>query len=174
MLTFLSDVRGLEDLSPDAQAHVLRRTFTDAGWETPRVLAGLDEGAFYFDTIGQVRAPSWSRGRVALVGDAAWCPSPLSGMGTSLALVGAYVLAGELARASHEAAFSRYETIMRPYVTRAQKLPPGTPRLAHPRTRPGIAAFRAGLRVAARLSRLGGDLVAPPADAIDLPDYAFG
>ena len=173
MLTFLSDVRGLADLDPADQAHILRRTFDDVGWETPRVLAALDDGAFYFDTVGQVRAPAWSRGRVALVGDAAWCPSPVSGMGTSLALVGAYVLAGELAAdRDHGRALSRYEAVMRPYVTRAQDLPPGTPRLAHPRTRGGIAAFHAALRIAARLSWLGDRLVSPPADEIALPEYS--
>ncbi|NUS04746.1 MAG: hypothetical protein HOV97_19560 [Nonomuraea sp.] len=66
---------------------------------------------FYFDTISQVYLDSWSRGRVVLIGDAACCPSPLSGMGTGPALIGAYVLAGELAAAGgdHRAAFARYE-----------------------------------------------------------------
>jgi 2-polyprenyl-6-methoxyphenol hydroxylase-like FAD-dependent oxidoreductase len=182
MLTFLSDVRGLADLDPADQAHILRRTFDDVGWETPRVLAALDDGAFYFDAVAQVRTRrpdpargrfGYSRGRVALVGDAAWCPSPVSGMGTSLALVGAYVLAGELAAdPDHGRAFARYEAVMRPYVTRAQELPPGTPRLAHPRTRGGIVAFHAALRIAARLSWLGDRLVSPPADEIALPEYA--
>ena len=171
-LTFLSDVRGLEELDADAQALVLRRTFADAGWETPRILAGLDGGAFYFDTVGQVRAEAWSRGRVALVGDAAYCPSPVSGMGTSLALVGAYVLGGELAtQPDHRRAFARYEEIMRPYAARAQKLPPGTPRIANPRSRAGVAAFRGALRVASRLSGLQERLVSPPADALELPAY---
>ena len=172
-LTFLSEPHGLEDLDAADQAHVLRRTFADAGWETPRILAALDDGAFYFDAVGQIRAASWSRGRVALLGDAAYCPSPFSGMGTSLALVGAYVLAGELAAAAdHRRAFARYEQVMRPYVERAQKLPPGTPRLAHPRTAAGVAVLRGGLAVAARLSGLGGRLFSPPADALDLPAYA--
>jgi 2-polyprenyl-6-methoxyphenol hydroxylase-like FAD-dependent oxidoreductase len=164
-------VRGLEDLPPDAVAHVLRATFDGAGWETPRVLAGLDDGAWYFDTIGQVRAATWSRGRVVLLGDAAWAPSPVSGMGTSLALVGAYVLGGELAAGPHDRAFARYEELLRPYVAKAQDLPPGTPRLAHPRTRTGVTAFNAGMRVAARLSRLGGRFSSPPADGIELPAY---
>lgn len=176
-LSFLSDVRGIEELGPDDQARVLRRTFHDAGWETPRVLAALDEGEFYFDAVGQVRLPAWSRGRVALVGDAAYCASPLSGMGTSLALVGAYVLAGELGtRTDHREAFEHYETIMRPYVQRAQDLPPGTPRLAHPRTRTGVTLLRTALRIAGsravqRLGGLAGILFSPPADEIDLPHY---
>jgi 2-polyprenyl-6-methoxyphenol hydroxylase-like FAD-dependent oxidoreductase len=172
-LTFLSDVKGIEDLDAGDQAHVLRRTFADAGWEAPRILAALDDGPFYFDAVGQIRAGSWSRGRVALVGDAAYSPSPFSGMGTSLALVGAYVLGGELATgADHGRAFARYDEIVRPYVERAQKLPPGTPRLAHPRTRTGIAALHGGLRLVRRAAPLGGRLFTPPADAFALPDYA--
>lgn len=80
-----------------------------------------------FDSLGQVKLPHWSTGRVALVGDAGYCPTPLTGLGTSLALVGAYVLAGELAAAGrdHRVAFPRYEQVVRPYVTKAQELPPG-------------------------------------------------
>ena len=62
------------------------------------ILAQLDDAPMYFDAIGQVRAPRWSKGRVALLGDAAFCPSPVGGGGSSLALIGAYVLAGELSR----------------------------------------------------------------------------
>ncbi|CAM5563548.1 FAD-dependent monooxygenase [Streptomyces californicus] len=99
--------------------------------------------------------PSWSRGRVAVVGDAAYCASPLSGMGTSLALTGSYVLAGELAHhAHHSDAFTRYERILRPYATRAQKLPPGVPRIASPRTRAGIRTLsNTVLRAASRPRR---------------------
>lgn len=172
-LSFLSDVRGLEDLPNAELIHLLRRTYRDAGWETPRVLAALDQTPFYFDAVGQVRLPTWSSGRIALVGDAAYCASPLSGMGTSLALVGAYVLAGELAGSrDHFTAFARYEQRMRPYVENAQKLPPGTPRLAHPRTRMGITALQTALKVvgSAPARRLSG-FFSPPADKIDLPAY---
>jgi 2-polyprenyl-6-methoxyphenol hydroxylase-like FAD-dependent oxidoreductase len=174
-LSFLGDVRGIEELDPADQALVIRRTFADAGWETGRVLDALAETPFYFDAVGQVRLPRWSKGRIALVGDAAYCASPVSGMGTSLALVGAYVLANELATApDHATAFERYESRMRPYVDGAQNLPPGTPRLAHPRSRAGVTALRTAMRIVAsgparRLGKLGGRLISPPADAIDLP-----
>lgn len=173
LLSFRSPPRGYERSSVDEQKALLRRTFADAGWEAPRVLAGLaDATDMYFESIGQVRAPRWSRGRGALLGDAGYCASPISGMSTSLALVGAYVLAGELAKhAHHRDAFASYETIMRPYVDQAQRLAPGVPRLAYPETRLGIALLHAGLRLAeSRLLRRG--LPSPPADAIDLPDYA--
>lgn len=172
-----ADVRraGAERRSIDDQKARLHEQFDDVGWEAPRVLAAVDDASDpYFETLGQVRAPHWSRGRVALTGDAAWCASPVSGMGTSLSIVGAYVLAGELAaHVDHRDAFAGYERIMRPYVDQAQQLPPGVPRVANPRTRLGLAAFRTGLRAASSplVRGLGGRLFTPPADRIDLPDY---
>lgn len=79
---------------------------------------------FYFNELAQIRMPSWSKGRVALLGDAAHCASPRSGQGTSLALVGALVLARELVRyAEHpQQAFAAYEQRMRPYVDLNQAL----------------------------------------------------
>jgi len=106
--------------------------FAGVGWRVPRLLEQMgsaDDVAF--SPVGQVKLPRWSRGRVTLIGDAAACPSPLTGLGTSVALVQAYVLAGELAaRTRWDAkdlaeAMERYEQICRPYVTQAQELPPG-------------------------------------------------
>lgn len=175
-LSFLSEVRGLEELDRDSLTTVLRRTFADVGWAAPRILDALDDAPLYFDAVGQTRMPSWSSGRVALVGDAAYCSSPISGMSTSLALTGAYVLAGELSAHPHTAAFRRYETLMRPYVDQAQKLPPGTPRVANPRSRAGLATMNTVLRIAgtptaARLGGLASRWFTPSADAIDLPTY---
>jgi 2-polyprenyl-6-methoxyphenol hydroxylase-like FAD-dependent oxidoreductase len=166
---------GYEDLSPDEQKALLKERFADAGWETPRVLAALGAAKdFYFEAIGQVMMDSWSKGRVALVGDAAYCASPISGMGTSLALVGAYVLAGELARhEDHAEAFAAYERVMRPYVDQAQDVPKLGPRIAHPQTRAGIALQQMALDVATMpvVKLLASKLLSPPADKIDLPDY---
>ena len=167
---------GAERRTVDEQRARLRRIFGDAGWEAHRVLDGFDQADdLYFESIGQVRAPRWSSGRVVLLGDAAFCASPVSGMGTSLSITGAYVLAGELAaHVDHRDAFAGYERLMRPYVEQAQQLPPGTPRLANPMTRAGVAAFGLGVRLASTpvLGRIGSRFFAPPADAIDLPDYA--
>jgi 2-polyprenyl-6-methoxyphenol hydroxylase-like FAD-dependent oxidoreductase len=79
---------------------------------------------FYFDAAAQICMAHWSQGRAALVGDAAYCASPMSGQGTSLALIGAYVLVGELAAApgAHQIAFDQYEKEMRPFVLRNQAL----------------------------------------------------
>ncbi|ANN17798.1 FAD-binding monooxygenase [Amycolatopsis orientalis] len=174
-LSFLYPQPGLERLQPLAQQDFLRRHYADAGWETPRVLDTMaDSPDFYFESIGQMHLKHWSRGRIAAVGDAAYCASPLSGMGTSLALVGAYVLAGELSRhTDHHDAFHAYETIMRPYVAQAQKVPWIAPRLASPKTRTGIRLLNtiASLATNPKISRLATRFTNPPSDAIDLPTY---
>jgi 2-polyprenyl-6-methoxyphenol hydroxylase-like FAD-dependent oxidoreductase len=92
---------------------------------------------FYFDMVSQIHMDGWSSGRAVLVGDAAYCPSPMSGVGTSLALVGAYVLAGELADAAgdHRRAFVRYEGEMSNYVKQGQKLAKGNATGLIPRSR---------------------------------------
>ncbi|WP_399881715.1 FAD-dependent monooxygenase [Streptomyces sp. BBFR51] len=110
-----------------AQQELVAQHFARVGWETPRLLRAMRTAPdFFFDSMGQVRLDRWSRGRVALLGDAGYCATPLTGLGTSLALVGAYVLAGELAAAGgdHRIAFRRYDEVMRPYVSQAQQLPP--------------------------------------------------
>ncbi|MFC4533930.1 FAD-dependent monooxygenase [Sphaerisporangium dianthi] len=107
----------------DQQKKILADRFAGVGWEVPRLLDAMwDAPDFYFDTVGQIRMERWSSGRTVLLGDAACCPSALTGLGTSLALVGAYVLAGELAAADgdHRAGFTAYEREMRQYATSAQ------------------------------------------------------
>jgi 2-polyprenyl-6-methoxyphenol hydroxylase-like FAD-dependent oxidoreductase len=109
------------------QKQILAETFAGAGWEVPRLLEHMAETPdFYFDSISQIHMAQWSNGRVVLTGDASYGPSPASGQGTSLALVGAYVLAGELAAAAgnHRTAFMRYEKEMREYVEQNQRLAP--------------------------------------------------
>lgn len=176
-LSFLSARSGIEKLQPRAQKEFLRRHYAGAGWETPRVLDAMDASDdFYFESIAKMYLERWSRGRIAVLGDAAYCASPLSGMGTSLALVGAYVLAGELSRTDdHRTAFTEYERIMRPYVAQAQSVPWIAPRIASPRTRAGIRLFNAvaGLAASPRLGALTSRFTNPPSDAIDLPDYPF-
>src|ERR1700722_13965658 len=96
-----------------------------ASGPVPGLLQTLDTlEDLYFGALAQVRMPSWCHERVALVGDAGYCPSPFTGQGTSLALIGAFVLGRELARSGgdHAAAFSRYETRMRPFVLVNQDL----------------------------------------------------
>jgi 2-polyprenyl-6-methoxyphenol hydroxylase-like FAD-dependent oxidoreductase len=97
--------------SPNEQQALLRCKLADAGWETAAALDAMARArTFYFDRASQIRMPSWSRGRVALVGDAAACPSLLAGQGSALAMIEAYVLAAELATTpgDHVGAFAGY------------------------------------------------------------------
>jgi 2-polyprenyl-6-methoxyphenol hydroxylase-like FAD-dependent oxidoreductase len=136
-----------------------------------------DAPDFAFDSVGQVHLDRWSNGRVALIGDAGYCPTPLTGLGTSLALVGAYVLAGELgaARGDHRVAFPRYEEIVRPYVTRGQKLPPGGVNGFAPRSTWQIRMQAATMRSMNRwpMRNLMSGQFAKAGD-ITLPDYSQG
>jgi 2-polyprenyl-6-methoxyphenol hydroxylase-like FAD-dependent oxidoreductase len=84
----------------DAQKAVIRERYADVAWEVPAILAELDRAEdICFDRVSQVRMPHWSQGRVALLGDAAFCVSLLAGQGSALAMISAYVLAGELVKA---------------------------------------------------------------------------
>jgi len=110
------------------QKEILRALFAGQDWEVPRLLTLMDSAPdFYFDSISQIKMDRWSKGRISLVGDAAHCASPVSGMGTSMATVGAYILAGELKASDgdHALAFARYENAMREYVEKCQKLGEG-------------------------------------------------
>lgn len=121
--------------------------FRGAGWQTERFIAGMDSADFFYSQeVVQIRTPAWSRGRVALVGDAGYCPSPFSGMGTSAALVGAYVLAGELNRSPHDipGALAAYHRVLRPFVDTVQaEVNPKVLRFGFPRGRLGIGALLA-------------------------------
>ena len=174
-LSFLSKDPRLQEMDAEQQRAAVVATYADVAWQAPRIRAGIgttDE--LYLDYLTQIRAPHLTHGRVILCGDAAWCATPVSGVGTTLALTGGYVLAGELATArSFAAAVAGYERRMRPLVDRAQKLPPGTPRLAHPRTRAGLAVMRTLLRAAGSrpVRSLADRFSSPTTDADELPTY---
>lgn len=104
--------------NPRGQRDLVASVFADAGWEVPGMIAAMREADdLFFDAVSQIRMPRWSSGRIALVGDAAYAPSFLTGQGTSLALVGAYMLAGSLADRDHAAGFAAYEDRTREFVT---------------------------------------------------------
>jgi 2-polyprenyl-6-methoxyphenol hydroxylase-like FAD-dependent oxidoreductase len=131
-LAFRSEPIVYDRRDADEQRALLTKHFASAGWQCDALLSAAAEADdIYFDAFAQVHMPSISQGRVTLAGDAGYCASPLSGMGTSLALVGAYVLAGELGAAESlgaeriRAALQRYEAVMRPYIDRCQDLPNG-------------------------------------------------
>ncbi|KAL3458096.1 hypothetical protein BJX64DRAFT_235337 [Aspergillus heterothallicus] len=117
----------------DREKKSLSEVFDGAGWESKQIIQGLVESEdFYTERMGVVKLDSWSRGRVVLVGDAAYCQSAMTGMGTTSGMVGSYILAGEIARHCSEsgasipeksimAAFQGYEQKLRPYVEQVQK-----------------------------------------------------
>lgn len=108
------------------QKKMIRERFAKEEWQIPQLLKYMDTAPdFYFDSVSQIRMYRWFKGRVVLLGDAGYCASPMSGMGTSMAVIGAYILAGELQKADHDKAFKNYETQMRPLVSACQKLAEG-------------------------------------------------
>ena len=123
------------------QKQILKNEFVNAGWKCPELLAGIDTTAdFYFDPISQIKMEHWSKGRVSLVGDACDCPSLLSGKGSTLAMVGAYILAGELKQANgnYKTAFAAYENIFKPFIDKKQKSAEAFAKFFVPKTNFGI------------------------------------
>jgi len=159
-----------------AQKRLLRNKFAKSQWECRRILDALDDAPeLYFDRVSQIRMERWSCGRVALVGDAAYCVSLLAGQGSALAMTGAYILAGELAKANgqHDIAFANYEKLMRGFVEKKQR---GAERFASafaPKTRLGLFFRNQVIKMAAipRFARLtfGRDII----DTLELPDYQW-
>ncbi|MFD5826150.1 FAD-dependent monooxygenase [Lentzea sp. NPDC060358] len=140
------------DLGDLGRAEALRHfrdRFTDAGWESRRVLDGFDGSAdVYVDQLTQIRMPTWHRGRVCLVGDAAWCVTPLGGGGASLALVSGYVLAAQLSTSPEaETALAAYEEWLRPLVDDVQNFPGWMVPFAYPRTALGLRLRRVADKV---------------------------
>ncbi|KAB7758366.1 MULTISPECIES: FAD-dependent monooxygenase [Mycobacteriaceae] len=178
-LAFRSEPIEYDRRDLDAQRALLAERFRDAGWYCDELLrAAAQSDDFYFDDFVQVHMDTWSAGRVTLCGDAGYCASPLSGMGTSLALVGAYVLAGELGPAAAfdaagiAAALRRYEAVMRPYVDRCQDLPGGLDGYA-PMTERQIAGAASAMKWVQRwpLRPWAARKWFSTAESIDLPDY---
>ncbi|GAA5053656.1 2-polyprenyl-6-methoxyphenol hydroxylase-like FAD-dependent oxidoreductase [Thermocatellispora tengchongensis] len=159
----------------EAQRRLCEEAFAGAGWHVPALLRAMREAEdFYFHAAEQVRLDRYSRGRVVLLGDAAYGPGP-GGMGTGLALIGAYVLAGELAAAGgdHRRAFARYEERIRPYAAVCHKQARGIDTYLVPKRRRQIwmreQTFRMmGLMPGKGLVRA---MIARGADAIELPGY---
>lgn len=136
------------------QKQILRNVFAGMHPEADRWLEQLDRApAFYFDTITQLRLDRWSRRRVTLVGDAGYCPGPAVGGGTSLAVLGAYVLAGELARADgdHLRAFAAYELAMREPVLRSRAFARAAAKSIIPGSPTGVWALTRGAQLVSRM-----------------------
>lgn len=172
LFVFTHDGAGPHDIA--AQKSMLRDRFANAGWECGSILAALDDcDDLYFDRVSQIRMDGWTRGRIALVGDAASCISLMGGQGSAIAMTAAYVLAGELAASNgrHEEAFRRYEHLLRPYLAAKQKAAVRFAGAFAPRTALGLwvrnAVARAfAIPVVARAA-FGRDIV----DQLALPAY---
>ena len=174
-LSVAKEAEGEQDWDVERQKAFLRERFADAGWQTARVLAGMDAADdYYFDVLRQVRLPRWSAGRVVLTGDAAWCATPLAGVGATLAVTGAYVLAEELTRHDDVMdAFAAYERQMRPMVEDGQGVPKIAPRLMHPASRLGIRLLHGTLGIASLgpVRDIAARIFAGPGKEVDLSRY---
>ncbi|MCD9096785.1 FAD-dependent monooxygenase [Luteimonas fraxinea] len=150
MLSVQKASDGEQDWDVARQKQYLHERFADAGWQAPRVLAGMDAADdFYFDVLRQVRMKRWHTQRVVLTGDAAWCVTPMGGIGATLAVTGAYVLAGELAlHPSPGDAFAAYEAAMRPMVDQGQGVPKIVPRLMNPQSETAVRILHGVLGLA--------------------------
>ncbi|KAH9890197.1 monooxygenase [Xylariomycetidae sp. FL2044] len=185
----------------EKQKQVFADLFRDAGWEAERLVGAGGLGAsddFYAQEVGQVKMPDRrvARGRVALLGDAGYCPSPISGLGTTASLVGAYVLAGEIARFASasssssgdgvvageerksptetvEDALKRYDEVMRPFVDKMQTLFPGAPGLVYPRYWWGVSLLNTLVSTVStlRLDKLALMLAPEDKGGLALPEY---
>ena len=158
----------------DGQKALLRENFADSGWECPAILAELERtDDLYMDRVSQIHMDSWARGRVALAGDAAFCVSLLGGQGSALAMVAAYVLAGELKRASgdHVAAFRQYQERLQSYLAMKQQAAVKFAPFFAPRSRFGMFVRNQVMKLMAiplvARRAVGREL----ADVIELPDY---
>jgi len=123
MLAFLSEKISYDFRDVAAQKKIILRHFSGEGWRVPELLAAMEKTeVFYFDELCQVKMPNWSKGRVVLVGDAGYCATFATGMGTTLSLAGAATLADSLQKAGddYKKAFEEYNTILQPFAEQTQ------------------------------------------------------
>ncbi|ACU69860.1 monooxygenase FAD-binding [Catenulispora acidiphila DSM 44928] len=158
-----------------AQKDLVAATYADAGWETPSLLQGMREADdLYFDTLSQIHMDRWSTGRVVLLGDAAWCAGP-GGSGTGMAMMGAHVLAGELAAATndHPTAFAAYERTLRPAAKIGQKQGKGSGAFLAPINDKKIATRNKAYKMLTRKLVAGffNWLTARAANAVEYKEY---
>jgi 2-polyprenyl-6-methoxyphenol hydroxylase-like FAD-dependent oxidoreductase len=174
LFVFAADIDSPLESGLTEQKAMLCDAFGAGNWETSCILAELEHSHdLYFDRVSQIKMPTWSQGRVALVGDAAFCVSLMAGQGAALAMTAAYVLAGELSKTGehHDTAFYNYERILRAFIESKQK---GAARFASafaPRTQWGLFLRNQIIKTTAipgvaRLS-FGSDII----DSLKLPDY---
>ncbi|UWR21272.1 FAD-dependent monooxygenase [Sulfitobacter sp. S190] len=150
-VNFLSDNDNPDYMTLDDKKVELRRRLDGAGWEAERLSKALDEvDDIFLGPLHQIKTETWSNGRCVLVGDSARCPTPYTGMGTTLAVIGSYILANELvAHEDHAAAFKAYEDKFKEFARKKQKLPPGVPDLAYAQSRFKVKLIHTGAAIGA-------------------------
>jgi 2-polyprenyl-6-methoxyphenol hydroxylase-like FAD-dependent oxidoreductase len=161
--------------SPEEKAS-FRKVMRGAGWRTDEFLNRFDDMPdFYCERLGLVKLESWSSGRVVLLGDAAYCPSANTGMGTTSAIVGAYVLAGEISKCGEHdlpAALKEYERKVRPFMEQVQAgvLEQGA---TFPSSRLGIVLMNTAMSLASffKIDVFGRYLLKEDVKNWDLPEY---
>ncbi|KAL8845809.1 MAG: hypothetical protein Q9221_009051 [Calogaya cf. arnoldii] len=170
------ELRSMPRASLEIQKTFWSQKFQDAGWQADRFIQGMHTtDNFYCQEVVQIQTDTWSKGRVVLLADAAHCPSPLSGMGTTSALVGAYVLAGEINQNSDDLpqAFTSYDQTLRPFINGIQILKPWMLRLMFPETSFAIwlLHFFAGLLCFLRIPDLAARIIPESKGGWRLPEY---
>ncbi|MEU3418353.1 FAD-dependent monooxygenase [Streptomyces murinus] len=177
-LTFTRETPPFEAFrDPRAQRDLAADRFPEQVWHLPRLVTAMREADdLFFDIVSQIHLPTWSHGRVALAGDAAHATSFLSGQGSSVALVGAYILAGELAtHTGHQEAFAAYERRLRPFAERNQALATGGGTVVTPTTREQLEARNTLVRdpgsAARALVTSGAEEGRAAHSGLVLPDY---
>ncbi|KAM0349095.1 hypothetical protein ACHAPU_004031 [Fusarium lateritium] len=139
------EISSIHKGSVEQQKEFWTRRFRSAGWQTDRFLEGMETTEnFYSQEVVQVQTDTWHKGRVVLLGDAAHCPSPFSGMGTTASFVGAYVLAGEISQNKDNLplAFENYDKTLRPFIDEVQNIKISMIKLFIPDTRWGVAILQ--------------------------------
>jgi 2-polyprenyl-6-methoxyphenol hydroxylase-like FAD-dependent oxidoreductase len=168
---------GESPTNDEERKSVLTHVFADVGWECPQILAAMaGVRDIYFDRVSQIRLDRWTKGRTALLGDAAACVSLLAGQGSILAMAEAYVLAGELHNCGgdYAAAFTRYEQRLMPWLKRKQKSAAKFASGFAPRTALGIAFRTLVTRLMVRLPFVVEFFIGREMrDQVQLPDYGF-
>ncbi|MGW5224742.1 FAD-dependent monooxygenase [Nocardia niigatensis] len=159
-----------------AQQQLITDMLADAGWHAPAVLEAMATAPdFYFDVLARIDMPNLAAGRVTLAGDAGYCGSPMTGMGTAMALVGAYLLAGEIASTPDDlaGALARYQEQVTPFLDAAKELPGGGIQMMLPKSRfaTALARFNMRLMTSGPMLPLTRKLFEPKAEAYVLPVY---
>ncbi|KAG2174719.1 hypothetical protein INT43_005777 [Umbelopsis isabellina] len=171
------ETRSIPKAPIEQQKEFWAQRFKNAGWQADRFIEGMKTTKdFYCQEIIQVKTDTWYKNRVVLLGDAGYCPSPFTGMGTTASFVGAYVLAGEINRNSENLpeAFANYKKILKPFIEEIHSVSPTFIRLFLPETQLGISIlhFIFGILCYLRIPEFAARFSSEERGGWKLPDYS--